>query len=444
MTQDGSGKRIVITTFGSFGDVHPYLPVALELKARGHRPAVATLPLYREKVEALGITFHPVRPDLPPPEQAVELIGEAMDAKTGTEFIFKTMITPHLRDSYDDLCEAARGADLLITHPITLAGPLVAQKMKLPWASTVLSPASLFSIYDPPVVPLPSVLSKLPAVSPVIARLLFSYARRRLEPWIEPVRRLRAELGLPPGGHPVFEGQHSPELVLALFSSVLARPQPDWPPHTHITGFPFYDRRDERGISSDLLRFLDAGPPPIVFTLGSSAVWVAGDFYRESIVAARKLGRRAVLLVGDTRNLPPEPLPDNIVAFDYAPYGEILPRASAVVHQGGIGTTAQSLRAGKPMLVVPYSHDQPDNAARVARLGVGRAVPRPRYTAARAAKELSILLDDPSYAMKAAEVARRVRSEDGARSACDLIEELLSKMGGPGPHEEQLIYASSH
>src|SRR6185295_18852083 len=121
-----------------------------------------------------------------------------------------------------------------------------------------------------------------------------------------------------------------PTCVLALFSTLMAKPQPDWPPHTIVTGFPFYDRRDYFGESEaapELMKFLDTGPPPIVFTLGSSAFWVARDFYRDSIFAARTLGRRALLLIGHSRNLPSETLPDGVAAFEYEPYSEVLPRA---------------------------------------------------------------------------------------------------------------------
>ena len=419
--------RILICTFGSFGDVHPYIPIALELKERGHEPVIATLPYYREKIEALGLEFHPVRPDLSPMEASPELMERAMDARTGPSVVIKELVVAHLRDTYEDTLQAARGADLIVTHPATLAAPIVAQQLGVAWVSTVLAPTSFFSAYDPTVPPPAPFLEKVLRFSPLLTRAMMSIARRVTRSWVEPVERLRAELGLPSNGHPVFEGQHSPELVLALFSSVLGEPQRDWPPHVRVTGFPFYDRRDEntdgRGLAPELQEFLATGEPPVVFTLGSSAVWTAGDFYQESMAAARLLGRRAILLIGDERNRPPEPLPAGVIACDYAPFGELLPRAAATVHQGGVGTTAQALRAGRPMLVMPFSHDQPDNAARVTRLGVARTLARRRYKAARVARELRELLENPSYAQKAAEIGARVRRENGARAAADAIEE---------------------
>ncbi len=427
-TGDGaklSGKRIVLTTFGSFGDIHPYVAVGLELQARGHKAIMATSPAYREKIEATGLGFHAIRPDIAPPEENLETIIKAMDVMKGGEFIIKELFVPHIRESYEDLREATRDADLLITHMLTFAGPALAEKTGIPWISTVLAPTSFFSIHDPFVPPQAPSMNKLLRLNPLFARAFMYIAKRASDNWIKPVYQLRSELGLSKGEHPMFEGQHSPSLVLALFSKALGAPQPDWPPQTIITGFPFYDRKDEAHISPELEKFLDNGPPPIVFTLGSTAIFVAEDFYRESIAAARLLNRRAVLLIGDARNLPKESLPAGIAAFDYAPYGQILPRTAAVVHQGGVGTTGQTLRAGVPALIIPFNHDQPDNAFRIARLGVGRTISRTKYTAALAARELDRLLTDKSYAEKAAAIGRQVQSEDGARSAADEIEKLL-------------------
>jgi UDP:flavonoid glycosyltransferase YjiC (YdhE family) len=227
-----------------------------------------------------------------------------------------------------------------------------------------------------------------------------------------------------PEGNPLVDG-HSPSLVLALFSKRLADRQPDWPPQTVVTGFPFLEQEGGSGLPAALARFLDAGPPPLVFTLGSSAVWDAGPFYQHSAAATQRLGRRAVLLVGRATGNRPAELPEGVVACDYAPFAELFPRAAAVVHQGGIGTTGRALQAGCPMLVMPFTHDQPDNAERVRRLGVARTIFRRRYTPARAAAELGSLLEEPAYARRASEVGEQVRQEDGVTAACDALEGLL-------------------
>ena len=427
-----SGKRIVLSMFGSFGDVHPYVAIALELKSRGHNPVIATSEVYREKMDAIGIEFHPVRPEVPSydqPDVLVDLISRAMDPKTGGEVV-ADMVVPHLHDIYQDLDTATDGVDLLVTHPLPLVGPIIAQKKRLNWISSVLAPASFLSVYDPVVPPQWPWLYHAMSLSPWVGRGVMALAKIKLDKIMRPVYDLRAELGMPRGKQPIMNGQHAPAKVLALFSKLLAQPQPDWPANTVVTGFPFYDRRDffgETEMPQGMMEFLDKGSAPIVFTLGSSAYWIAHDFYRDSIEAARALGRRALLLIGHARNMPSSPLPDGVAVFEYAPYSEVLPRACAIVHHGGVGTTGQGMRSGKPVLIVPHAHDQFDNAARVERLGSGRVLTRPRYNAETATCELRLLLDDPKYLEAAARVGDAVRAEAGARVAADEIEKVLER-----------------
>jgi UDP:flavonoid glycosyltransferase YjiC (YdhE family) len=425
-----AGKRIVLSTFGSFGDIHPYIAIALELKARGHSPVLATSEVYREKMDAAGIEFHPIRPDMPSyddTEAMLRLSVELMNPRGGTEKVLE-LVAENPREVYEDLDQAVEGADLLLTHPLPFVGPIVAQKRGLPWVSSVLAPISFFSAYDPPVMPQMPSLYHLMKRSRALSRLAYRIASSRLENIMEPIYRLRAELGLPRGAQPLLEGQHSPTMALALFSPLLAKPQQDWPTNTRVTGFPFYDRRDffgETQMQQQLRGFLDEGPPPLVFTLGSAAYWVADNFYRDSINAAREVNQRALLLIGHARNRPTEPLPAGMAAFEYAPFGEVFPRASVIVHQGGVGTTGQGLRSGRPVLIVPHAHDQFDNAARVVRLGCGRMIARPRYNARTAIRELGAILENPSYANRAAEVGELVKQENGAKAAVDAIEEVL-------------------
>lgn len=259
---------------------------------------------------------------------------------------------------------------------------------------------------------------------PVFQRALMRLVDALTRPWQRSYLDLEAELGLPRGPNPVIAGQHSPHLVLALFSKELAEPQADWPARTRLTGFPFYDQGG--AMPPELLRFLDSGEEPLIFTLGSAAVGTAGDFFRESAAAAQQLGQRAVLLVGrDPANLPGS-LPPNVLAVPYAPHAPAFSRARVVVHQGGIGTTAEVMRAGRPSLVVPYSHDQPDQARRLRRLGIATNLARESYQAASAARAIRRLLDDPGCAARAAEIGARVRAEDGVGCAADAIEALLA------------------
>ena len=426
-----TGKRIVLSTFGSFGDVHPYVAIALELKTRGHYPVIATAEVYREKMEVAGIEFVPIRPNMPSyeePDKLIKLSNDLIDPKSGTERVME-LFTGNLREVYDDLNAAVEGADLLVTHLLPLVGPMVAEKRGLPWVSTVLAPISFFSAYDPPVAPQMPSLYHFVKLSPVLGRLFRRIAGYRMDHMLKAVYRLRAELGLPRGEQPLLNGQHSPQRVLALFSSVIGQPQPDWPPNTRVTGFAFYDKRDyfgETEMQPELLRFLKDGPPPIIFTLGSSAFWVAENFYRDSLKAAQTLGRRALLLIGHQRNMPTDFLPEGIAAFEYAPFEEVFPRAAAIVHSGGIGTTGQALKSGRPQLVVPHAHDQFDNATRVVRFGWGRSLPRPRYNASSVTNELTAIFGDTNYSARAAEAGLQVQKENGAAAAANAIEELLT------------------
>lgn len=416
--------RVVMTTIGSLGDLNPYIALALEMKKRNVAPVIATSETYRERVESLAIDFHPIRPAMPAPEtpEYVEMVDGVVDPNHGAEYLFKRILVPAIRDMYQDLSAAIKGADLLVTHPIVLAGPPLAQKSGIPWVSTVLAPASLWSAFDPWVPPnTPWLHGLLKLGGPYLAWLYRKLIEALTDPWLSQVYDFRGELGLPRGEHALFDGQFAPDLNLALFSNVMCEPQADWPANTTITGFPFFDKKDNSPVDSELLRFLNNGPAPIVFTLGSAAVHVGGNFYRESVAAAKLLNRRAILLVGSDRNLPKHPLPEGIAAFNYAPFGELLPRAAAMVHQGGVGTTGQGLRAGIPMLVVPFAHDQHDNAARVERLGVARTIARDNYKAERVATELKELLSNPFYSRCAKEIGSRVRSESGAALAVDLI-----------------------
>ncbi len=423
-------KRIVLTTFGSLGDLYPYLAIAQGLQSRGHCPLIATSERYRQQVEAQGIEFYPVRPDsLPDFEGDWEFLSMMMSHGRSLEYVVCYLLMPHLRASYADLIAASAGADLLVTHPLTFAGSLVAEKIGIPWVSCILSPYSFLSAYD-----LQSYLwsgniplscyekTQITGMQDGIARHFQWQARFWTAPW----RQLREELGLAPGCNPLFGGLQSPYLILALFSEVLAAPQPDWPSPTLVTGFPFYRPLNSEGLSAELMGFLDSGEPPIAFTLGSSAVRAPGNFYIEAATALRELGYRAVLLMGqEAQKVSPELLPEGVLAVEYAPHSELFPRSAAIVHHGGVGTTGEAMLAGRPMLVVPDDFDRPDNAARVVRLGVGRQVSRDRYSAAVLAAELKQLLLDPVYEEHAASVSRLLQNEDGVGAAADAIEALL-------------------
>jgi UDP:flavonoid glycosyltransferase YjiC (YdhE family) len=300
------------------------------------------------------------------------------------------------------------------------------------------------SAHDPPVIPHAEfVTNVLRRLGPGPTRLLIELGKRATLGMFAPVARLRAEIGLPAAmPHPLFDGQFSQAGALGLYSDLLGGPQADYPPRTRIAGFAVFDSADGRESALDpkLAAFLDAGPPPLVFTLGSLIVNNPGSFYRESVLAARRLRRRAVLLIGARATPNGAPVSaarldaqlEALVAGDpevcvmpYAPHSLLFPRAAAVGHHGGIGTLAQGLRSGRPQLVVPFFADQQDNAARAVRIGLARTLAPARYTAMSAAAELAALLRDARYGARAAEVSARLAGEDGAALAADFVLDAL-------------------
>jgi UDP:flavonoid glycosyltransferase YjiC (YdhE family) len=415
--------KIVLATIGSLGDMHPKIALAIELKNRGHDVTIAAMEFYRERIEPLGLGFAPMAPHLDPDDE--NLARELMDARKGSEKILREIVMPNLRPMYDDLMRAVEGADMLISGEIVFAVKSVVEKTGIRWVSTSLQPGTLFSAHDPFVPPTAEWLEHLRFLGPVFHGALFSFLRWSISDWFAQYRDFRRDLELNAQHDPLLGDKFSPLLHLAMFSKVLGAPQPDWPANTVQTGFCFYDGgNDIQKMPDGLTGLLDAGDPPIVFTLGSAAVMDAGDFFEESGKAARQLGRRAVLLYGKY-NDPPKVLGGDIHGFDYAPYSEVFPRAACVVHQGGVGTTGQVLRAGVPQLIVPFAHDQPDNAARCRRIGVAESIDRRSYNAGLAAERIRRILDDARYRERATAVAAIVRSEGGSVAACDAIERTL-------------------
>lgn len=411
--------RILLTTLGSYGDLFPYIATGIELQKLSHQVTVATSATYQAKVESEQLHFTAVRPNLSLDDR--EMMRWLFDQQRGTERVLQG-VSSVIRETYEDTFAAADGMDVIVSHPITMAAVMVAEKRRLPWISSVLAPMSFVSAYDPPVpAPLPG-LVKLRVFGPGLMRAAWNFGKWRSRAWIQAVLELRRELRLDLSRHPMFEGSHSPGLVLALFSKIFAEPQLDWPLSTVVTGFPFYDGGDRPTLAPELEAFLDAGPAPVVFTLGSSAVGAAGDFYRDSLQAVQRLRTRAVFLTGPNSQGLPERLPENLFAWPYASHAQVFARASVIVHQGGIGTTAQALRSGKPMLVVPFAHDQFDNANRVRRLGAGTSMARSKYNARRAEEALRPLLRDPLYSRAAETAAAQIAAENGAQTAARAID----------------------
>jgi UDP:flavonoid glycosyltransferase YjiC (YdhE family) len=426
-------KRIVIASFGSLGDLHPFLALAVELRARGHAVTIATAPHYAERIAALGFAVAPFGLDVSPEDPA--LIRRLFHTARGPEYLFRTLFLPHLPEMYRSLARICEGADLLVAGEVVFAAPMLAEKTGIKWASVLLSPISFLSSSDPSVLPPLARFGSLQLLPRFAQSALMGLARMTFRRWSKPMHAHRKFLGLPYKADALFGGKLEADRVLAMFSARFAKPQPDWPSSTVQTGFAYFDQTAPQQAATtpaapasvrtvDRLRqFLQEGEMPIVFTLGSAAVHAAGDFFHVSARAVARLHLRAVLITGraDLRGLET----DRILTVPYADYQSLFPYASAVVHQGGIGTTAEALRAGVPSLIVPFNFDQPDNAARAQRLGVALTLPRRKYNQRHAYYAIHRLLRDVGLRERATALGEAIRAEDGTKSAVNALEELL-------------------
>jgi UDP:flavonoid glycosyltransferase YjiC (YdhE family) len=219
--------------------------------------------------------------------------------------------------------------------------------------------------------------------------------------------------------------------VLGLFPEWFAPPQPDWPSNVHLAQFPLWDEATVTPPQAELDDFLAAGTPPIVFTPGTANVQ-ARSFFAAAVEACARLGRRGLLLTKFAEQVPSD-LPASVQHFEYVPFSRVLPRAAAIVHHGGIGTTAQALRAGIAQLIMPLSHDQPDNAARLKRMGVGDSLPPAAFRAERLTPMLARLLESAQVRARCAEVAGRFEGVDPFGDACVVVDQFVEQIAAAAP-----------
>ena len=225
--QSDQRRTIAFATLGSLGDLHPCLALGEELKRRRHRIRIITTEFYRAKVQRLGFEFCPMRPDWDP--TASHLIAQCESLRNGPEVLFRRLILPHLRDTYDDLLGAVNGVDLMLAGELVYAAPLVAEKLGIRWASVILSPCSFFSARDPSVLVNAPWMTSLRRLGWAPYRAALDLARLSTRHWWDPVRQLRSREGLCRECDPLMRDKFSPHLVLALLSTWLAQPQQDWP-----------------------------------------------------------------------------------------------------------------------------------------------------------------------------------------------------------------------
>jgi UDP:flavonoid glycosyltransferase YjiC (YdhE family) len=426
--------HVALTPVGSSGDVNPFVVVGRELRRRGHRVTLMAPDVFAHLASNADLEFVSVG-SAEEYERATNN-PDLWNPRRGVRVVFNE-IAPRLRRAYAALEQVYEpNRTVLVGHSLSLFTRVFEETHHVPAVTVHLSPGVFRSDFRQPALPSGPDISRWPRWA---RRMLWwGVDRFALDPFIAPaLNEWRAELGLAPVSRVLNSWFHSPQRVLALFPDWFGDPQPDWPPQVRCTGFVLSDEscspgEDQRAADTvlpsstgyrvpSIEAYLASGEPPVVFTPGS-ANRHAAPFFRAAIEATAATRRRALLVTSYREHLPAS-LPEHAHHVTYASFSTLFPRAAAVVHHAGIGTSAQALAAGVPQLVMPMGFDQPDNALRLAALGVGEAIPPARFTAARVRAALDRLLSDEDVSAACRRCRDRIHGVVAVERACDLIEE---------------------
>ena len=413
--------NILIATLGSYGDVYPKVGLAVKLKQRGHRVTLLTNPFFQDLARQYGINFVPIGTI----EQYAQFANHPnlFDPRKSIRVFFNNLLIPSIRPAYDRLVEHMQPDDTVIVSSISVfAARLVQEKFHIPNITMHIMPMAFKSAYE---VPKNAMLS-LPNWLPTSVKRFYWWAADKavVDRMIgSELNSLRKEIGLPPVNRILTRWGHSPQMVIGLFPSWFAAPQPDWPQNTHLTGFPLFEEGEETNLAPEVQAFLDKGEPPIVFMPGSLMKY--GDrFFETAVQSCQLLGRRAIFLSRSPRQIPNN-LPDNIRHFEYVPFQQLLPWVNLLVHHGGIGTCAQALKAGVPQLICPMAYDQPDNSWRLSKLGVGDWIYPKDWHESILTEKLLTLTTSSKVIEQCQMIAQKFKKAEPLLEACKLIESVI-------------------
>jgi rhamnosyltransferase subunit B len=397
----------VLVTIGSAGDLFPFLRMAIALQGAGHRVTFLGPAPHEPWVSEVGLRFVGL-----PVDTGVLDDPDLWDPQRGFGVVWRAT-RPAMAELPGFVQALAPGEPcVLLAHPLALPEADLCRALRpgLKIAAAWLAPSNLPTVHDPLTIgPL-----RIPHWVPRRARrwLWQRLGAALIDPVALPdLNAARAAVGLAPVASLLGHIVSVPDLSVLLFPEWFASDQPDWPTPRYRTGFPLYDQHPGASLSGELSDFLAAGERPLVFTPGTGNRQ-AVHFFQCALDAALRLRRRAIFLTAHRDQLPAS-LPPGVLWQDYAPLRVLLPRVDALVHHGGIGTTAEALCAGVPQLVVPFAHDQFDNADRVEALKAGLRLPASRLTGLRLTRQLHALL-----------------ASHDVHAACGQMRVLSAKSGG--------------
>jgi rhamnosyltransferase subunit B len=408
-------KTILLCTIGSAGDVNPFIGLGQHLIKRGFRVVLITSQLFESQACNAGLEFFGLgsKEDY----QSIIQNPDLWDPDKGFKVFAESVVFPIMEPAYKIISGFDPTKTILVAQAQFFAAHIAHEKLGFPFITIHLAPAAFRSVYEFPL---------LPAWMPrFLKRGLFNLIDALvLDKLFAPnINRFRQTLGLPAIKKIFDRWMHSTQINLCLFPDWFAQPQPDWPPQTQLTSFVYYDKQSENDDIPDTVNdFLNAGSPPIIFTPGT-AMKHANQFFLDCIQACQLLGRRGILLTQHPEQLPDE-LPKHIQHFAYLPFSKVLPRAAALVHHGGIGTTAQAIAAGIPQVIRPMAHDQPDTAARVEKLGIGVSLSPKKFNAASLAGKLNTLITSQDVLDRCKAYAERIHPNQALNDTCTIIDDF--------------------
>ena len=416
-------RRWLLSSWGSAGDVFPFLALARGLVARGHSVTLVLDPMWKERAILTGARFVPL---LKQSQQDLlrtlpQVITSAVVGAKALTLLIRHGIVPIYHESFQRLYKEARGHDAIIAHHFGFPAADVALALDIPLFTVTLSPGIVPGKNQAPA-SLPFHWPSSSAFSP-LSWMIWKVGRYMMRAIVDSaLNPIRITHGLPKGKDLFFSGFRK-DFLLQLYSSHFAKAAEDWPEDWRPLGFSFYDEAVDAALHDPALRaFLNAGDAPWLFTLGTTIIEHPGDFFTDSLKGIGE--RRAIFLAGRhaprLKNLFSKFT--NLYVTDYIPLQLILPRCSGAIHQCGIGTLAQILRAGIPSVAVPFAFDQPQNAIRLERLRLAIKIPASKFSPSRLAKALTTIEKDPTYAANATLLAKKIGAEDGVKNAISRLE----------------------
>ena len=403
--------RIAVVCFGSLGDVLPYVALARRLMARGHDVWLCTADKYEREAQTRGVRF--VSCARWSDEHQRELMKAVLAEPNPVRHL--DIIYGRNREAIVSVIpavlDATSGADLIVSHVISIAGYAAAQRHKTPLVTGHLFDGAIPSRRRSP-------LGNLGPLNRPVWAMVGRTIRRASDPALNAAL---AAAGLPPERDLFLSSSHSRLLNLVAVSPAVCTLAPIADRPYRLTGSWLLD--EEPPSDPALAAFVEAADPPVVIGFGSMMGIDAADWTRRIVDGLA--GRRAVLQMG-WADLGGVQLPANVYRAGAVSHAWLFPRASAVIHHGGSGTTAAAMRAGVPSSVVWFVGDQPTWGKRIASLGVGTAPVRfSRFSSGWLEETLTRLTSDERIRNRAAALGARLRTEDGAAAAAAAIESHL-------------------